>query len=244
MSKKTAYKPFPGVVCQRIRNLNQLISEVGERRKAAFEARDAALSNKHECGEAETTKLARFAQDHSDAIELIDTLEKQQKWLRSELSKTIKQADQDELFDSADVTLPLFTEKDQADEDDRPVGEARVESPDPETDGARANARMDEEDAEDFEPGCWEIQTSGQRGRGKVFDIAGVEEMEQQIETALGEVEGDIDWETRGGKGEVTVNGEVRLKLIRRGDFPAVDEAKTQGKAPAPAWRKNGKGAA
>jgi hypothetical protein len=123
MAKKT-YTAFPAVNCQRIRNLQEIITKSEKQRDDAFAARDHALEQIHACGEAETEKRTRLKADHSDAVCKLDGLAKTIKWARKELATTIEQADEENLFDSAELDVPDWDAEDKADDaDDRPVGE-------------------------------------------------------------------------------------------------------------------------
>lgn len=124
MAKKQDYKPFPGVNCQRIRNLQALITATEKSRDDSFAARDHALDQIHACGAAEAEKLARLRGDHSVAVCDIESHAKTIKWARKELASTIENADEASLFDNADIEVPDWDAESKADDGDtRPIGE-------------------------------------------------------------------------------------------------------------------------
>ena len=180
MAKKS-YTAFPAVNCQRIRNLQEIITKSEKQRDDAFAARDHALEQIHACGEAETEKQTRLKADHSDAACKLDGLAKTIKWARKELATTIEQADEENLFNNADVEVPDWDAEDKADEDDdRPIGE-------PETDRKPDASDDEQEPAEErFSPGKWELQEVGKRGRGPTLAFESVEAVYAEVDARIG----------------------------------------------------------
>ena len=125
MAKKPEYKPFPGVNCQRMRNLKDMIKRLKDERTQMFSSRDNAVESLHNCGEAETQKQLKLKGDWADACMAIERLKKQIKWCQDEMLRTIESADQADLFDDPGISLPSFEDEDpEPDEGDtRPVGE-------------------------------------------------------------------------------------------------------------------------
>jgi len=128
------YKPFPDVVCQRIRNLIAKQGEIEHERKRMFEARDEAKGQLTRLTDGEKGKRQKLEADVGRAVIEIELLAKSEKWCKSELSKTVHQADEPGLFDDAEVTLPDFSsdrddpEGDEGGEEDEAEPAAKSET--------------------------------------------------------------------------------------------------------------------
>jgi hypothetical protein len=121
--KAQEYKPFPAIACQRIRNLMAAKAKTDADRKSMFDARDHA---KEELGKLDdgggSAKRKSLEADYGKACLEIDRLASTAKWLNSELRTTVEKADEPGLFDTAEISVPDFTE--QRDEDEGQDGEA------------------------------------------------------------------------------------------------------------------------
>ncbi len=149
MAKSADYKPFPGVVCEYLRNLRISRAKALVDRDLAFDQRDQLryqISKMREDDPKRTAKEAECFRVEEHIRELAATL----KYLEGEKDRAVEEADEGKLWSSAKVEIPTEVlapkepkaakgdDGDHADEQDdpdqtsfdaRPVGEAGTPAP-------------------------------------------------------------------------------------------------------------------
>jgi len=261
----TTNEAWPTRVCIALERLEAVRENEKARESDLVKHRKQVKDDFLALGPGEGPQHTDLALDLVKTMFHIDYCRNRQKTLADQIGDTIRNANQPGLFgDDAELSEirscepsdeELFaslrkTPKDDTDQQefgDKPVGDVGI---DPDAPGAEATARMDAEDAEDdepipvgFNPGRWEIQEKGKRGRGKQVDITSAEEMEQKVMLSLGDdvvggVEVEIDDD--GEHGTVSIGGAVRMTLKRRGGLEIVQESSEKTNAPRPGWRSDG----
>lgn len=109
MAKKE-YPQFSGVVCQRLRNLVTARNKAKSEREHTFEERDEA----GRCiGEALLAKEPTTEHEaaYGRAVMQLDILGQRIKWIDGEIDKTVEGADNEKLFDDAQLDFPQFKPK-------------------------------------------------------------------------------------------------------------------------------------
>lgn len=111
-----------------MRNLKDAIKRLSAERTQMFAARDNAVETLHNTPESEAQKILKLKADYADAEFALERLKKQLKWCQDELLRAIENADQEMLFDDAEIDVPLFESEDEGGGktnlgDTTPVGE-------------------------------------------------------------------------------------------------------------------------
>ena len=167
MSEKK-YDAFPGVVCQRLRNLVNVRTKAENHRKKLFDQRDQleeeinAAEKKGKKADVQELKAKCF-----DVLREIDKDRKTIAWVNGEISEAVEKADDLKLWNTADVEVPSFEDDDDGEKDDpdqmvigkpgtpKPVkgkrGEAVDENPQPEGFNQHLNASVNELEVNDRE---------------------------------------------------------------------------------------------
>lgn len=118
MSEKK-YEAFPGVVCQRLRNLVDVRTKAENHRKKLFDKRDkleeeiSELDKKGKKSEVQELKSQCY-----DVIKEIDKDRKTISWCNGEISEAVEKADEPKLWNTADVDVPNFEEEDEEEKED------------------------------------------------------------------------------------------------------------------------------
>lgn len=133
MSTKT-YSPFPGVVCQRLRNLVKAEREAASKRQDLFDARDHAEQELANVPAVGSKDIQRYQAEYGRCVLEIRRWDKAIAAIRNDKNDLIEQADHPGIFDDAEVHISEFMDRtkpssrtppddpDQTTIDTRPVG--------------------------------------------------------------------------------------------------------------------------
>lgn len=115
------YRSFPGVVCQRLRNLVDVRTKAEVHRKKLFDRRDQLEEEIHELGKrGKGSEVQDLKAQCFDVIKEIDKDRKTINWCNGEISEAVEKADEPKLWSTSDVEVPSFDDDDDDEEADDP----------------------------------------------------------------------------------------------------------------------------
>lgn len=124
------YQPFPGVICQRLRNLVKLKKEAEAKREDIFTDRDAAEETLNGTPTGDTKEREHWQAAYGKCVLDLKRWNVTIKNIANQIEEMVEKADEPGLYDDSDVTIaefePKVTPKDDPDQatfaDARPVG--------------------------------------------------------------------------------------------------------------------------
>lgn len=187
------YSPFNAAVCQRIRNLNELIKSMEAERKDLFTTRDAIDAELMELTKDEKTKEERLLADWAIAERKIKTTSDAIKGAQVDLQVTIDRADDNKLFDDVDVEVrkrdytvkapPPAPEPKETRGVGRP-GKVKPEAPDPSKgDGVDEHLKASVKELDLPEQSLGKLEAAGLTTVGRV--VAAIESKDKDLRDVL-----------------------------------------------------------